>query len=304
MQNPDVQSLYEQLAAISPNLKAGVIGEALPHILRFKGKTIVIKYGGNAMTDVHLQACFARDVVLLKALGMQPIVVHGGGPQIEAALKQAGKKGEFTQGMRVTDAETMTIVEGVLAGQVQGEIVGLINHAGGQAIGLSGRDGGLIQVQKLLLTDINDSTIKHDLGQVGEVIGVNVAPILALLDAGFIPVVSPIGGDAHNVPYNINADVVAGELARALDAEKLLMLTNIKGVMDKDGHLLAHLDTSTIDALIADGTLSGGMLPKIASALDAAKSGVKSVHIVDGRVPHCLLVEMLTDSREGTAITG
>ena len=301
--NPDVKDLYGQIATISPNLKAGSIAEALRHIRRFQGKPIVIKYGGNAMTDKYLQECFARDVVLLKLVGIQPIVVHGGGPQIEAALTRVGIKGQFIQGMRVTDEDTMDIVEAVLAGQVQGDIVGLINHAGGAAVGLSGRDGNLIQVKKLYLQDIKDPSVQHDIGLVGDVTKVNPAAVTALIEGGFIPVISPIGTDEHNVSYNINADVVAGELARTLDAEKLVMLTNIKGVLDQEGNLMSQLNTSKIDELVANGTLSGGMLPKISSALDAAKSGVNSVHIIDGRVPHCMLLEILTDTGVGTMIT-
>ena len=301
--NSDVKSLYDTIATISPNLKAGIIAEALPHIKRLQGKMIVIKYGGNAMTDKYLQECFARDVVMLKLIGIQPIVVHGGGPQIETALTRMGKKGEFIQGMRVTDKETMVVVEAVLGGQVQGQIVGLINHAGGSAVGLSGRDANMIRVKKLLLQDTHDATIQHDIGQVGEVTEIDPSAVTALIKGGFIPVVSPIGFDEHNEAYNINADVVAGELARILNAEKLAMLTNIKGVLNKDGELMSELNSASIDGLIADGTLSGGMLPKISSALDAAKSGVKAVHIIDGRVPHCLLLEILTDKGVGTMIT-
>ncbi|GHA72379.1 acetylglutamate kinase [Formosimonas limnophila] len=301
--NTDVKELYEQIATISPNLKAGILAEALPHIRRLQGKTIVVKYGGNAMTDEYLQQCFARDVVLLKLVGLQVIVVHGGGPQIENALSRMGKKGEFVQGMRVTDKETMVVVEAVLGGQVQGQIVGLINHAGGSAVGLSGRDANMIRVKKLMLQDTHDASVQHDIGQVGDVTHIDPSAVTALLKGGFIPVVSPIGFDEHNHAYNINADVVAGELARVLNAEKLVMLTNIKGVLNKDGELMSELNNAQIDDLIADGTLSGGMLPKIASALDAAKSGVNAVHIIDGRVPHCMLLEMLTDTGVGTMIT-
>lgn len=301
--NSEVKEMDDQIAAIAPILKAGIIAEALPHIRRLQGKIIVVKYGGNAMTDEYLQECFARDVVLLKLVGMQPIVVHGGGPQIDNALNRMGKKGEFIQGMRVTDKETMGVVEAVLGGQVQGQIVGLINHAGGSAVGLSGRDANMIKVKKLLLQDVHDANVQHDIGQVGEVTEVDPSAVTALLKGGFIPVVSPIGFDEHNDAFNINADVVAGELAKVLGAEKLMMLTNIKGVLDKQGGLISDMDSAKIDALIADGTLYGGMLPKIASALEAAKSGVKAVHIIDGRVPHCMLLEILTDTGVGTMIT-
>ena len=283
-------------------LKAQVLAQALPHIRKFHGKTMVIKYGGNAMTDPALQAAFAQDVVLLKLVGINPVVVHGGGPQIEGLLQRLGKKGEFIQGMRVTDPETMEVVEWVLGGEVQQDIVGLINHAGGKAVGLTGRDGGMIRAQKLKMLDNTDPSIEHDVGQVGDIVSVDVSVIKALQNADFIPVVSPIGFGADNESYNINADVVAAKLATELQAEKLMMLTNIRGVLDKQGALLTELTAQRIDALFADGTISGGMLPKIAGALDAAKSGVSSVHIVDGRVPHVLLLEILTDQAFGTMI--
>ncbi len=287
---------------IPPRDKAEILAQALPYIRKFHGKTIVIKYGGNAMTDPALQADFAEDVVLLKLVGINPVVVHGGGPQIEAALKRLGKKGEFIQGMRVTDAETMEIVEWVLAGEVQQDIVGLINHAGGKAVGLTGRDGGLIRAQKLKMRDSADATKEHDVGQVGDIVSIDPGVVKALQDDAFIPVISPIGFGDDNESYNINADVVAAKLATVLKAEKLMMLTNISGVLDKAGDLLTDLTARQIDALFADGTLSGGMLPKIAGALDAAKSGVNSVHIIDGRVPHVLLLEILTDQAFGTMI--
>ena len=288
--------------ATTPRDKAQILAQALPYIRKFHGKTMVIKYGGNAMTDPALQAAFAEDVVLLKLVGINPVVVHGGGPQIETALKRLGKKGEFIQGMRVTDAETMEVVEWVLAGEVQQDIVGLINQAGGKAVGLTGRDGGLIRARKLRMVDNNDPTKEHDIGQVGDITGIDPAVVKALQDDQFIPVVSPIGFGDQNESYNINADVVAAKLATVLQAEKLLMLTNIPGVLDKQGALLPELTMRRIDELVADGTISGGMLPKIAGALDAAKSGVNSVHIIDGRVPHALLLEILTDEAFGTMI--
>jgi acetylglutamate kinase len=287
---------------IAPRDKAEILAQALPYIRRFHGKTIVIKYGGNAMTDPALQADFAEDVVLLKLVGMNPVVVHGGGPQIENALNRLGKKGEFIQGMRVTDAETMEVVEWVLGGEVQQDIVGLINQAGGKAVGLTGRDGGMIRAQKLKMMDSNDPTKEHDVGQVGDIVSVDPSVVKALQDDAFIPVISPIGFGENNESYNINADVVAAKLATVLKAEKLMMLTNISGVLDKQGQLLTDLTARRIDELFADGTISGGMLPKIAGALDAAKSGVNSVHIIDGRVPHALLLEILTDQAYGTMI--
>ena len=288
--------------AIAASLKAQILAQALPHIRKFHGKTMVIKYGGNAMTDPALQAAFAEDVVMLKLVGIHPVVVHGGGPQIESLLQRLGKKGEFVQGMRVTDPETMEVVEWVLGGEVQQDIVGLINQAGGKAVGLTGRDGGMIRAQKLKLMDHTDPSIEHDVGQVGDIVSVDVSIVKTLQNADFIPVVSPIGYGDHNESYNINADVVAAKLATELQAEKLMMLTNISGVLDKQGALLTELTAQRIDALFADGTISGGMLPKIAGALAAAKSGVNSVHIIDGRVPHVLLLEILTDQAFGTMI--
>ena len=290
------------IANIAPRDKAEILAQALPYIRKFHGKTMVIKYGGNAMTDPELQADFAEDVVLLKLVGINPVVVHGGGPQIETALKRLGKQGQFIQGMRVTDAETMEVVEWVLAGEVQQDIVGLINQAGGKAVGLTGRDGGLIRAQKLRMVDANDPSKEHDVGQVGDIVGIDPSVVKALQDDQFIPVVSPIGFGEHNESYNINADVVAAKLATVLQAEKLLMLTNIPGVLDKNKQLLPELTMREIDELVADGTISGGMIPKIAGALDAARSGVNSVHIIDGRVPHALLLEILTDQAFGTMI--
>ena len=287
---------------IAPRDKAEILALALPYIRKFHGKTMVIKYGGNAMTDPALPADFAEDVVLLKLVGINPVVVHGGGPQIESALKRLGKKGEFIQGMRVTDAETMEVVEWVLAGQVQQDIVGLINQAGGKAVGLTGRDGAMIRARKLKMLDNQDPSREHDVGQVGDIVSVDPSVVRALQDDAFIPVITPIGFGDDNESYNINADVVAGKLAMVLAAEKLLLLTNTPGVLDKSGQLLTDLTAREIDGMFADGTLSGGMLPKIASALDAAKSGVASVHIIDGRVPHALLLEILTDQPFGTMI--
>ena len=287
---------------LSPAQKAAIIAEALPYIRRFQDKTLVIKYGGNAMTDPHLKECFAHDVVLLKLVGFNPVVVHGGGPQIENMLSRVGKKGEFIQGMRVTDKETMDVVEWVLAGEVQQDIVGLINVAGGKAVGLTGRDGGLIRARKLKLADKDDPGKLHDIGQVGEIEAIDPSVVKALQDDQFIPVISPIGFGTENESYNINADLVASKLAEVLKAEKLMLLTNIKGVLDKEGNLLTDLTARRIDELIADGTISGGMLPKIAGALDAAKSGVNAVHIVDGRVPHAMLLEILTEQAYGTMI--
>ncbi|HUN92810.1 MAG TPA: acetylglutamate kinase [Burkholderiaceae bacterium] len=289
-------------AQIAPELKAAVLSEALPYIRRFHGRTVVIKYGGNAMIDPMLKESFAHDVVLLKLVGINPIVVHGGGPQIDEALERVGKKSTFIHGMRVTDAETMGIVEWVLAGQVQQELVMLINRYGGQAVGLTGKDGGLIRARKMRLPDPTDPATVHDIGQVGEIETVNPAVVKALQDDAFIPVISPIGVGSDGTTYNINADLVAGKIAEILKAEKLVLLTNTPGVLDKDGKLITGLTAKTIDQLFADGTISGGMLPKIASALEAAKSGVNSVHIIDGRVDHCLLLEILTAQGVGTMI--
>ena len=288
----------------SATVKADVLSEALPYIRRFHGKTVVIKYGGNAMTEEHLQRSFAHDVVLLKLVGINPVVIHGGGPQINAALKRIGKEGTFIQGMRVTDAETMEVVEWVLGGQVQQDIVMMINEAGGKAVGLTGKDGCLIQVEKKLMDNPEAPGETIDLGFVGDITQVEPAVVKALQDDQFIPVISSIGYNAEDGhAYNINADVVAGKMAEVLGAEKLVMLTNTPGVLDKNGDLLRRLSASSIDALFADGTISGGMLPKISSALDAARNGVNSVHVLDGRVPHCLLLEILTDQGVGTMIT-
>ena len=281
---------------------AEILAQALPYIRKFHGKTLVIKYGGNAMTDPALQKAFAEDVVLLKLVGMNPVVVHGGGPQIEGLLQRLGKKGEFSEGMRVTDAETMEVVEWVLGGEVQQDIVGLINQAGGKAVGLTGRDGAMIRARKLVVHDSHDPNKEYDVGQVGDIVSIDPSVVKALQDDAFIPVVSPIGFGENNESYNINADVVAAKLATVLQAEKLLMLTNIRGVLNKAGDLLTELTPREIDELCADGTISGGMIPKIAGALDAAKSGVNAVHIIDGRVPHAMLLEVLTEQAFGTMI--
>ncbi len=282
--------------------KAGVLAEALPYIQRFHGKTLVIKYGGNAMTEEALKQGFARDVVLLKLVGMNPVIVHGGGPQIDDLLKRVGKVGEFIQGMRVTDRETMDIVEMVLGGQVNKDIVNLINQHGGKAVGLTGKDGAFIRAKKLMIPNKDTPGDLIDIGQVGEIVSIDPS-LIALLDSGaFIPVIAPIGVGKEGETYNINADVVAGKIAEILKAEKLVLLTNTPGVLDKDGKLLTGMTPRDIDGMVADGTLSGGMLPKIGSALDAARSGVKSVHIIDGRVEHALLLEILTDAGVGTLI--
>src|SRR5687768_15093493 len=281
--------------------KARILGEALPYIQRFHGKTIVVKFGGNAMIDEELKSSFARDVVLLKLVGMNPVVVHGGGPQIEQLLARLGKKGEFVQGMRVTDAETMDIVEMVLGGTVNKEVVELINQAGGKAVGLTGQDGAFIRARKPQLSAKQNGG-GVDLGQVGEVESIDPSVIQALEAGGFIPVVAPIGTGGDGTTYNINADLVAGKLAEILAAEKLVVMTNTPGVLDKAGKLLTGLTPKKIDDLVSKGVISGGMLPKIGSALDAARNGVKSVHIIDGRVPHALLLEVLTDQGVGTLI--
>ena len=287
---------------LSPAAEAGILAAALPYIRRFQDKTIVVKYGGNAMTDENLKHCFARDVVLLKLVGMNPVVVHGGGPQIDDLLKRVGKQGQFIQGMRVTDRETMDVVEMVLGGQVNKEIVNLINQHGGKAVGLTGKDGNFIRAKKLLIQDKEKPDNLIDIGQVGEIIAIDPS-LIALLDSGaFIPVIAPIGVGSEGETYNINADLVAGKIAEILKAEKLVLLTNTPGVLDAQGNLLTGITPHDIDAMVADGTLSGGMLPKISSALDAARSGVKSVHIIDGRVEHALLLEILTDEGVGTLI--
>ncbi len=285
-----------------PTDKARILAEALPYIRRFHGKTIVVKFGGNAMVDKALQEDFARDVVLLKLVGMNPVVVHGGGPQIEQMLARMGKKGEFVQGMRVTDAETMDVVEMVLGGAVNKDIVTLVNRAGGKAVGLTGQDGAFIRARKLMMPSKDKPDQFIDIGQVGEIESIDPSVITSLEAGGFIPVVAPIGIGAEGESYNINADLVAGKLAEVLNAEKLVLLTNTPGVLDENGKLLTGITPRQVDEMVESGVLSGGMLPKISSALDAARSGVRSVHIIDGRVPHALLLEVLTDQGVGTLI--
>ena len=296
------------LIATSAADRARILTEALPYIKRFRGKTVVIKYGGNAMVADDLKQSFARDIVLMKLVGINPVVVHGGGPQIGQVLERIGKKSEFVQGMRVTDRETMDVVEMVLGGLVNKEIVNLLNQHGGKAVGLTGKDGAMIRARKMVLrrgagSESLPSEI-IDIGQVGEVQGID-PKLVALLDtAEFIPVIAPIGVGEDGETYNINADVVAGKLAITLAAEKLILLTNTTGVLDQQGKLLTGLSVKDVNALIADGTIHGGMLPKVNYALDAVSSGVKSAHIIDGRVPHAVLLEILTDQGVGTLIRG
>ena len=290
------------LTGTTAQLKAKILAEALPYIQRFHGKTIVVKYGGNAMTDETLRHSFARDVVLLKLVGINPVIVHGGGPQIDDQLRKVGKKGEFVQGMRVTDAETMDVVEMVLGGQVNTDIVNLINQSGGRAVGLSGTDGPLIRARKMMMRDKDNPGELIDIGQVGEVESIDPEVIEVLTAQNFVPVIAPVGVGKDGESYNINADLVAGKLAEILKAEKLVVLTNTPGVLDKNGNLLTGLTAKKIDALFADGTISGGMLPKIGSALEAVKNGVNSCHIIDGRVEHALLLEILTSEGVGTQI--
>jgi acetylglutamate kinase len=288
------------LDAVSAAQKAQILAEALPYIRRFHDRTIVVKYGGNAMTEDKLKAGFARDVVMLKLVGMNPVIVHGGGPQIGDLLKTMGIASEFRQGMRVTDDKVMNVVEMVL-GELNQEIVGLINQHGGKAVGLTGQDGGFIQARKMLLRD-GQSGEDVDIGYVGEIERID-PELIALLDTrDFIPVVAPIGVGAEGEAYNINADLVAGKLAETLCAEKLVLMTNTAGVLDQKGNLLTGLTASEIDGLFADGTIHGGMLPKIGSALDAVRNGVRSSHIIDGRVEHALLLEVLTNEGVGTMI--
>ncbi|HNO74626.1 acetylglutamate kinase [Nitrosomonas mobilis] len=290
------------LNPVTANEKARTLAEALPYIRRFHDKTIVIKYGGNAMVDEALKQSFASDVVLLKLVGMNPVIVHGGGPQIDQMLKRVGKEGVFIQGMRVTDNETMDVVEMVLGGLVNKEIVNLINRHGGHAVGLTGKDGAFIRAKRMLMADQKKAGEWINIGQVGEIEHIDPS-LIALLDSrDFIPVIAPIGVGQEGESYNINADMVAGKLAETLKAEKLILMTNTSGVLDKSGSLLTGLTASRVDELFADGTISGGMLPKIGSALDAVKHGVKSCHIIDGRVKHALLLEILTDEGVGTLI--
>lgn len=285
---------------------AQVLTEALPYIQRFTGKTIVVKFGGNAMVDPLLHESFARDVVLMKLVGMNPVVVHGGGPQIGALLEKLNIKTQFVEGMRVTDAETMDVVEMVLGGSVNKEIVSSINRNGGKAIGVTGKDGQLIRAHKLQVSRSSPelaATEIVDIGHVGEVDQIDTEVLNVILDSHFIPVIAPIGVGEDGSTYNINADLVAGKLAQVMQAEKLMLLTNVAGLLDKKGEILTGLSTEQVDELIADGTISGGMLPKISCALDAVKSGVASAHIIDGRVPHAVLLETFTDEGMGTLIT-
>lgn len=284
--------------------KAKVLIEALPYIQRFSGKTVVVKYGGNAMTDPELESSFARDIVLLKTVGINPVVVHGGGPQVDNLLKQLGRESDRIDGMRVTDAPTMEVVEMVLGGSVNKSIVNLINKHGGRAIGLTGKDGNLLRAKKLMIDKVTDKgTEQIDLGLVGEVAGVKTDVIDMFLHSDFIPVIAPLGVDEAGNTYNINADLVAGKVAEALSAEKLILLTNITGVLGANKELLTGLNTHDVDELIATGVIYGGMIPKVTCALDAVKGGVVSAHIVDGRVPHASLLEIFTDHGVGTLIS-
>ncbi len=284
---------------------AHVLIEALPYIRRFKGKTLVVKYGGNAMTDDHLKHSFARDIVLLKLVGINPVIVHGGGPQIGQLLERLGKTSQFIQGMRVTDSETMDVVEMVLGGLVNKEIVNLINQHGGAAVGLTGKDGDLVRAEKINMTQRSPDTDEPeiiDLGHVGKVRSIDPAIVHTLVASDFIPVIAPIGVGEDGFSYNINADLVAGKIAEVLQAEKLLLLTNTQGILGKDGSLLTGLSLAEVDELIADGTISGGMIPKVGCATDALRGGVKSVHIIDGRIEHAVLLELLTDRGIGTLL--
>ncbi len=285
---------------------ANVLTEALPYIQRFTGKTIVVKYGGNAMVEDEAERQFARDIVLMKLVGMNPVVVHGGGPQIGSLLQRLNIESHFVDGMRVTDSQTMDVVEMVLGGAVNKAIVSMINCAGGKAIGLTGKDGNLIRAKKMFITR-NAPELEApeiiDIGHVGEVESVDTAAIDLLIHGDFIPVIAPVGVGEDGQSYNINADLVAGKVAEALKAEKLMLLTNIAGLMDKQGNILTGLSTEQVDALIADGTIYGGMLPKIRCALEAVQSGVTSAHIIDGRVPHAVMLEIFTDQGVGTLIT-
>jgi len=284
---------------------AHVLTEAMPYIRRFRGKTVVIKYGGNAMVDETLKSGFARDVVLLKLVGINPVIVHGGGPQIGRLLEKIGKESEFVDGMRVTDSETMDVVEMVLGGLVNKEIVNLVTRHGGRAVGLTGKDGDLIRARKMTLTRHSpelDAPEIIDIGHVGEVESIDASVVDMLVGGDFIPVIAPIGVGEDGRSYNINADLVAGHMAEVMNAEKLLLLTNTEGLLDKNGKLLTGLSASDVDRLVADGTVHGGMLPKIKSALSAVNSGVSAAHIIDGRVEHAVLLELFTDEGVGTLI--
>ena len=283
---------------------ARVLAEALPYIQRFRDRTVVIKYGGNAMVDAELKESFARDVVLMKTVGINPVVVHGGGPQIGELLQRLGKESRFISGMRVTDAETMDVVEMVLGGLVNKEIVNLINRHGGSAVGLTGKDGDLIRARRMQIanTEVDAVNESIDIGHVGEVESIDVSVVDMLVKGDFIPVIAPIGVGDDGHSYNINADLVAGKVAEVLEAEKLILLTNTKGLLSKEGELLTGLSTGRVDELIADGTIHGGMLPKINCALEAVRGGVTSSHIIDGRVKHAVMVELFTDEGIGTLI--
>jgi len=276
--------------------KAKVLMEALPYIRRFRDKTIVIKYGGHAMTEPELRASFARDVVLLKYIGVRPVLVHGGGPQIAATLDRLGKESTFVEGLRVTDDETMEVVEMVLGGTVNREIVELVNRGGARAVGLTGNDGPMILVKK-------KSVDGHDLGRVGEVVEVDPSPLQAVAEAGFVPVVAPLGVDLDGVTYNVNADEAAGALARALHAEKLILLTDVEGVRDRDGGLVSRLTCDEIGKLVSEGTIAGGMIPKVQCCMDAVQGGVGRAHVIDGRILHAVLLEIFTDGGVGTLIS-
>jgi acetylglutamate kinase len=292
----------------SAQQRASILAEALPYLKRFRKKTIVVKYGGNAMVDEGLKESFARDIVLMKLVGINPVIVHGGGPQINQLLDKIGKESQFVKGMRVTDRETMDVVEMVLGGLVNKDIVNLVNRHGGKAVGLSGKDGGLIRARKMVVTGDNDPVLNTpeiiDIGHVGEVDSVD-PEIVKLLESGeFIPVIAPIGVDGEGQTYNINADIVAGTLARTLMAEKLVLMTNTAGVLDENGEVMTGLSATAVDQLVKSGAIHGGMLPKVGCALDAVKSGVRSAHIIDGRVEHALLLEVFSDEGVGTLITG
>ncbi|HHQ42187.1 MAG TPA: acetylglutamate kinase [Chromatiales bacterium] len=284
---------------------ARVLNEALPYIRRFSGRTVVIKYGGNAMTEEALKRGFARDVVLMRLVGIQPVIVHGGGPQIGRLLERIGKESAFVEGMRVTDRETMDVVEMVLGGQVNKEIVQLINAQGGRAVGLTGKDGGLIRARKLRLERRGPETEAPeiiDLGHVGEVESVDASIVHMLVRGGFIPVIAPVGVGADGETYNINADLVAGKVAEVLQAEKLILLTNTPGILDREGRLVSGVDAAAVERLVAEGVISGGMLPKVRCALEAVQAGVNAAHIIDGRVEHAVLLELFTDEGVGTLI--
>ncbi|MBC7195779.1 MAG: acetylglutamate kinase [Deferribacterales bacterium] len=285
--------------------KASVLVESLPYIKKFYGKTIVIKYGGHAMVDEELKSSFAKDIVLLKYIGISPVIVHGGGPQIGEMLKKLNIQSTFVSGMRVTDKETMNIVEMVLAGKVNKDIVNLINKNGGKGIGLSGKDGELIKAKKLVINEENELVKTPeiiDLGHVGEVESVNTKVIDTIKDE-FIPIIAPVGIGDDFEPYNINADLVAGAVASALKAEKLILLTDVRGILDKDKHLLSSLDKKKIRIMKKDGTIQGGMIPKVDCALSALENGVNKAHIIDGRIKHSVLLEIFTDTGIGTQIT-